>query len=130
MRGLRLGAVIGVARRMPELVSPKVRWHEADIADANLVELFRGADAVIHAAWLIQPSHDESVMERTNIHGTARVLDAVREAKVPALMTGTTITIDQWSRTSMRKSRQITLVMPMARKLVALGSGAWTALSR
>ncbi|HEX2053493.1 MAG TPA: NAD-dependent epimerase, partial [Actinomycetota bacterium] len=35
--------VVGVARRLPEVEMPKVRWETADIATSDLVPLVRGA---------------------------------------------------------------------------------------
>jgi UDP-glucose 4-epimerase len=82
----RVDEIVGVARRLPGIEVPKTAWAAADIARDELTSLFRGADAVVHLAWLIQPSRDESVTERTNVHGTQRVLDAVAAAHVPALV--------------------------------------------
>jgi nucleoside-diphosphate-sugar epimerase len=47
---------------------------------------FRGADAVVHLAWLIQPSRDLSLLWRTNVDGSTRLFRAVAEAGVPALV--------------------------------------------
>ena len=82
----KVSEVIGIARRRPDLAYSKVRWEVADIAESDLVSHFRGADAVVHCAWLIQPSRDESLLERVNIHGTERVLAAVKEAGVKTLV--------------------------------------------
>jgi nucleoside-diphosphate-sugar epimerase len=80
-------SVLGVARRIPNLPDglPKVRWHTADISVDSL-DFVRGADAVVHLAWLIQPSRDEPLMRATNVHGTRRVVDAIVEHGVPALV--------------------------------------------
>lgn len=78
--------VVGVARRLPELALPKVEWRQADITEDGLVDHFRGADAVVHLAWAIQPSRDESVLERINLFGSRRVFAAVEAAAVPALV--------------------------------------------
>ncbi len=69
--------VVGLARRRPAWSPPGVRWEQADITTTDLVPLFRGADAVVHLAWLIQPAHDPEALWRTNVGGTTRVLDAV-----------------------------------------------------
>ena len=63
-------SVLGVARRRPELQVDKVEWAEADVASSDLVPLFRGADAVVHLAWLIQPSRDLDQVRR--VTSTAR----------------------------------------------------------
>jgi UDP-glucose 4-epimerase len=76
----------GVARRLPELEAPKVEWVAADLLDADLVPLFRGADAVVHLAWLIQPARDRNLLWRVNVEGSSRVFRAVADAGVPALV--------------------------------------------
>jgi UDP-glucose 4-epimerase len=78
--------IVGVARRLPEVVLRKVRWQRADIARDDLVPVFAGADAVVHLAWAIQPSRDEGAMERINVFGSRRVFDAVAEAGVGSLV--------------------------------------------
>lgn len=80
-------SVLGIARRVPAQWRPeKVEWHGADIATDELVEPLRGADVVVHLAWLLQPTRDEAVLERVNVHGSARLFDAARRAGVPSLV--------------------------------------------
>jgi nucleoside-diphosphate-sugar epimerase len=79
-------SILGVARRLPGMAMPKVRWAKADVSADDLTPHFEGADAVVHLAWLIQPSHRVDVMEATNVEGSARVFDAVARAGVPALV--------------------------------------------
>jgi nucleoside-diphosphate-sugar epimerase len=82
----RVTTILGIARRGPSWRVPKTSWIKADVACDDLIGRFRGADAVIHLAWRIQPSHREDVLHRTNVAGSARVFDAVAEAGVPALV--------------------------------------------
>src|SRR5215216_4608808 len=82
----RVDSILGVARRRPELRMPKVEWAAADIRSADLISLFRGADAVVHLAWLIQPSRDEQETESVNVMGSERVFGAVADAEVPRLV--------------------------------------------
>ena len=79
-------SILGVARRLPESDGGKIDWAQADIASDDLVPLFRGADAVVHLAWLIQPSRDLTHLWRVNVDGSARLFRAVAEAGVPALV--------------------------------------------
>jgi UDP-glucose 4-epimerase len=79
-------SVLGVARRVPELEYPKTDWVRADISSSELAPLFRGADVVIHLAWLIQPGRDEATLRATNVDGSARVFEAVAAAGVPGLV--------------------------------------------
>lgn len=82
----RVASVLGLARRLPRWSPPKTEWATADVADDDLVGHFRGADAVIHLAWLFQPTHRPAVTWRTNVLGSLRVFDAVTAAGVPALV--------------------------------------------
>ena len=79
-------SILGVARRRPDLDVPKTEWATADIASDDLVPLFVGADAVVHLAWTIQPSHDLDRLRRINVDGSRRLLRAVADAGVPALV--------------------------------------------
>lgn len=78
--------IVGMSRRVPPLRLPKVTWHPADVGIDALTPIFAGADALIHLAWMIQPARDEAVMERTNVTGTRRVVEAVLAAGVPTLV--------------------------------------------
>jgi UDP-glucose 4-epimerase len=82
----RVDSIVGIARRRPEIEMPKVEWVAADVRSADLVSLFRGADAVIHLAWLIQPSRDEQELESVNVIGSERTFGAAAEAGVPRLI--------------------------------------------
>jgi UDP-glucose 4-epimerase len=78
--------VIGIARRIPPPTPPYdiARWVSCDVgaqeARAELVKAFAGVDTVVHLAWRLQPSHDEQQLRRTNVHGSAAVVDAAAEA--------------------------------------------------
>jgi UDP-glucose 4-epimerase len=83
--------VVGLARHIPPESRADVQWVGADVAETDLESLFRGADAVVHLAWLIQPSHRPSEMWRTNVEGSTRVIEAVDRAGVPALVHASSI---------------------------------------
>ena len=78
--------LIGIARRRPRLEIGRTQWMTADIARSDLVPLLRGADAVVHLAWIFQPTHHPYTTWRTNVLGSARVFHAVAEAGVPTLV--------------------------------------------
>lgn len=82
----KVDSILGVARRRPRLSFPKTTWETADISTDDLVPLFAGADAVVHLAWLIQPSRDGATLRATNVVGSRRVFDAVVAAGVPSLV--------------------------------------------
>jgi nucleoside-diphosphate-sugar epimerase len=87
----RVEAIVGLARRQPTEAWAKVTWQAADVARDPLEPLLAGADAVIHLAWLIQPSRDESVTRAVNVDGTQRVLDAAAAAHVPRVVVASSI---------------------------------------
>jgi nucleoside-diphosphate-sugar epimerase len=84
-------SVLGLARRRPELELAKTTWATADVAADELTGHFRGADVVVHLAWLIQPSHDPFAMWRTNVVGTERVLAAASQAGVGAVVCASSV---------------------------------------
>ncbi|RHW23858.1 NAD-dependent epimerase/dehydratase family protein [Nocardioides immobilis] len=77
-----IARVVGVSRRTPTSLPHDVEWHAADLAEGFPRELLRGADAVIHLAWLFQPTRDPATTWRANVEGTARLLQAVSDANV------------------------------------------------
>jgi nucleoside-diphosphate-sugar epimerase len=79
-------SVIGIARRRPAAEFAKTRWVTADVSRDELARHFEGADAVVHLAWLIQPSRNESVTRATNVDGSRKVFRAVAQAGVPRLV--------------------------------------------
>jgi UDP-glucose 4-epimerase len=90
-RDERVREVVGIARRRPAEAGPKTRYVAADVARDPLEGLFDGAAAVIHLAWLIQPSRDLAALERTNVEGTRRVFDAAVAAGAGALVHASSI---------------------------------------
>jgi UDP-glucose 4-epimerase len=74
--------VVGLARRRPAWQAPKTRWVLADVRRDELTDHLRGAAALVHLAWQIQPSRDLEQLHATNVVGTARVLEAAVAAEV------------------------------------------------
>ena len=81
-----VGAVIGIARRRPTVEFAKAAFVSADVAHDDLTPHFRGADVVVHLAWLIQPARDLEQLRRVNVAGSERVFRAAAEARVPAIV--------------------------------------------
>lgn len=79
--------IVGLARRR---AAPRdrsaTRLEVADIVRDDLVTWFRGADAVVHLAWFFQPTHRPDITWLNNVGGSERVLAAVAEAGVRALV--------------------------------------------
>lgn len=79
--------VVAIARRPPDRwPSAKVSWRALDIVSDPLDDVLRGADAVVHLAWLIQPARDPARCRAVNVDGSRRVLEAVARTRVPALV--------------------------------------------
>ena len=87
----RVTSILGLARRLPRAEFAKTTFAAADITRDDLVSHLRGADCVVHLAWLIQPSRDKATLWRTNVDGSSRVFAAVAEADVPALVYASSI---------------------------------------
>src|SRR3954451_18848607 len=83
--------IVGIARRVPAWRPPRTRWVRADVAADPLEPHFAGADAVIHLAWLIQPSRDAAELERVNVEGSRRVFAAAAAASAKALVHASSI---------------------------------------
>ncbi|MEJ6543665.1 NAD-dependent epimerase/dehydratase family protein [Brachybacterium paraconglomeratum] len=95
-------SVLGIARRLPvrtEEPYASAEWAAIDIggatpaqeAIAELTEALRGADAVIHLAWLIQPNSHRDLLRRVNVEGTAHVGRAAAEAGVGTLVVASSV---------------------------------------
>jgi nucleoside-diphosphate-sugar epimerase len=78
--------IVAVARRPLRRAYPRTTFVGADVVTSELEPIFRGADAVVHLAWLIQPGRDESVTYGVNVIGSERVFAATAHAGVPALV--------------------------------------------
>ena len=79
-------SIVGVARRMPDWRPAKTEWRTADVYRDDLDPIFAGADAVVHLAWLFQPTHDPVTTWRSNVIGSTRVFDAAARAGVSVLV--------------------------------------------
>jgi nucleoside-diphosphate-sugar epimerase len=87
-KGFSVRAIRRANKQLPFFISPsvlnKVEWLEGDILDVvSLEESMAGMDAVIHAAAKVSfHASDRSEMFRTNIEGTANVVNLALEAGI------------------------------------------------
>ncbi|MFI6508988.1 NAD-dependent epimerase/dehydratase family protein [Streptosporangium sp. NPDC050855] len=79
-------SIVGLARRPPDWHPPKTTWQAVDITTGDLTAHLEGADAVVHLAWLFQPTRDPITTWRNNVLGAIRVFEAVARAGVPSLV--------------------------------------------
>lgn len=118
----RVTDLAGVARRHPRGAGEPygdVQWFALDIgalgAREGLAHAFRGADAVVHLGWALQPSHDHRRMRATNVDGTAAVLEAAADAGVPHVVVASSVGTyksgpkgrrvdERWSTKGLRRS--------------------------
>lgn len=84
-------SVLGLARRLPDLSLGKVAWATADVAEDPLEDHLAGADAVVHLAWLFQPTHRPDVTWNANVLGTQRVLDAAASSGVGKVVVASSV---------------------------------------
>jgi nucleoside-diphosphate-sugar epimerase len=89
----KVDSVVGLARRTPARGAGverrwghKVEWVRADVVTDDLASIFARADAVVHLAWLIQPSRRPEVLHATNVAGSGRVFRAAAAAGVDTLV--------------------------------------------
>ena len=81
-----IDSVVALARRPRGPAIAKVRWERGDVKSPRIARSFAGADAVVHLAWLLQPTHDAPRMRAVNVDGSARVFAAAAEAGVKAIV--------------------------------------------
>jgi nucleoside-diphosphate-sugar epimerase len=79
-------SIVGIARRRPTIEFPKTEFVAADCSSDDLAPHFRGADAVVHLAWLIQPARDLAYLQHVNVGGSERVFRAAAQAGAAALV--------------------------------------------
>ncbi len=78
--------VIGLSRRRPSWHPDRFHWQQADVAVDDLDPVFESADAVVHLAWLFQPTHDPVRTWSANVSGSLRVFEAAAAAGVRCLV--------------------------------------------
>jgi nucleoside-diphosphate-sugar epimerase len=83
--------VTGLARRVPAEAGGPVRWRRADVRGDDLAPALRGADAVVHLAWMIHPAWSPSATWTANVAGTDRVMRAAAEARVRVFATASSL---------------------------------------
>lgn len=93
-----VASIVGVSRHGPERAGEPyadVEWHRIDVstptASAELETVMRGADAVVHLAWIIRPNRDGELLHRINVEGSRHVFAAAAAAGVPHLVHASSI---------------------------------------
>ena len=73
-------SVVALSRRPPRVRDSRIEHVPLDLATDDPTEAFRGADAVIHCAFVVEEPHDKEWARRVNVDGSARVLRAAEAA--------------------------------------------------
>lgn len=79
-------SIVGVSRREPAVMPPGVDWRPVDLAAGVPEDLLRGVDALVHLAWLFQPTHRPETTWAANVEGSARLFDAAARAGVRTIV--------------------------------------------
>ncbi len=79
--------IVGIDIKGPKRPSPKLRFIRHDVR-SDMLQILEGAkiDWAIHAAYILPPIHDTSLMEDININGTRNFLSSCLKAGIPRLM--------------------------------------------
>ena len=75
--------VIGVDVREPSFKPAKLEFHNGDVRDPGLVKYMRGADVVLHMAFILDEIKDKKLTDDININGSRNVFDCAVRAGVP-----------------------------------------------
>ena len=87
----RVTSVTGISRRPHDWRPPRTEWQWGDVAEMDLDTVLRGADVVVHLAWLFHPMRHPEVTWHSNVLGTRRLVDAVARTGVPSLVVASSV---------------------------------------
>jgi len=88
-----VGRIVGLDVREPLRRTPGFEHHRVDIARQDLEPLLHGVDVVVHLAAVVDPIPDDVLMERVNVVGTRRVLDAAAAMGVRKVVRASTTAV-------------------------------------
>lgn len=83
--------MLGVARRETDWTAGGARFAAVDVATGDLGTVLRGADALIHLAWLFHPTHKPETTWENNVLGTIRTVTAAADAQVPVIVVASSV---------------------------------------
>ena len=80
-------SIAGIDMKPPSYTSEKLEFIQHDVRhDMSPLLLIRGIDCAIHAAYILPPIHNKTLMEDININGTKNFLDSCTGAGVGQLL--------------------------------------------
>ena len=79
--------IVGIDRSPPEgLVAPRFTFHDADPGTADLTEVLRGMDVVVHLGGGLEPVRDDAAVRTREVDAARRVAEAAATAGVARLV--------------------------------------------
>ncbi len=79
--------IVGIDRSPPEgLAAPRFTFHEADPGTADLTDVLRGIDVVIHLGGGLEPVRDDAAVRTREVDAARRVAEAAATAGVARLL--------------------------------------------
>ncbi len=83
----KAASLVGIDVKEPGAAPDKLTFVRHDVREpvADLLKE-HAIDAVVHAAYVLSPLHDQALMEDINISGTRNILAACREASISQLL--------------------------------------------
>ncbi|MBV6762357.1 NAD-dependent epimerase/dehydratase family protein [Rhodococcus opacus] len=77
-----IDTVIGLGRRELTSEHPKLEFVRMDIRDPGIEDVFRGCEAVVHLAFVVEEIRDKAVTHDINLRGSRNVVDSAYRAGV------------------------------------------------
>ncbi|MFF2106774.1 NAD-dependent epimerase/dehydratase family protein [Rhodococcus koreensis] len=77
-----IDTVIGLGRRELPIEHPKLEFVRMDIRDPGIEEVFRGCEAVVHLAFVVEEIRDKAATHDINLRGSRNVIDSAYRAGV------------------------------------------------
>jgi len=91
--------IIGISRRKFVHRFEKLEYHQMDVRDKKLRDLFdkHDVDVIIHLAFVLNPIHDEKEMHEINVGGAKNVLKVAKEIEAKKIIiTSSTMVYGAW----------------------------------
>ncbi|KAF0959479.1 NAD-dependent epimerase/dehydratase family protein [Rhodococcus sp. T7] len=77
-----IDTLIGLGRRELTIEHPKLEFVRMDIRDPDIEDVFRGCEAVVHLAFVVEEIRDKAVTHDINLSGSRNVVDSAYRAGV------------------------------------------------
>ncbi|WP_172652341.1 NAD-dependent epimerase/dehydratase family protein [Rhodococcus opacus] len=86
-----IDTVVGLGRRELPIEHPKLESVRMDIRDPGIEEVFRGCEAVVHLAFVVEEIRDKTATHDINLRGSRNVIDSAYRAGVVRVVIASSI---------------------------------------